>query len=124
MAGKNNATCAICGKQYHMCISCKDFMRMSPWKIHTDTAEHYKIFQIIRGYSNGVYDKNEAKLRLKNVDLSDLDSLRDNIKSIIKDIMKEETDDSVEVDHGDTVITKPRTRRKKTAEADVADAAE
>ena len=36
-------------------------MRLSPWKIHTDTAEHYKIYQIIHGLSTNAYSKAEAK---------------------------------------------------------------
>lgn len=87
MAEKINATCAICGKGYHLCMSCKDMISLTPWKKHTDTSEHYKIYQIIHGYSTKVYTKAEAKAKLKKVDLSDFDTLRDNIKSVITDIM-------------------------------------
>lgn len=89
MAEKNNATCSICGSPYHACFSCKDSMNMTPWKIHTDTSEHYKIYQILRGFSTGVYNKDEAKERLGNVDLSDLNTFRPHIKKTIKDILKE-----------------------------------
>jgi len=82
-----NSYCNICGKGYHLCLSCNNTKELTPWKIYTDTSEHYKIYQIIHGYSVGVYTKNEAKEKLQNVDLSDLESLRDNIKKIIKDIM-------------------------------------
>ena len=87
MAEKINATCAICGNGYHLCMSCKDMISLTPWKKHTDTSEHYKIYQIIHGYSTKVYTKAEAKAKLKKVDLSDFDTLRDNIKSVITDIM-------------------------------------
>lgn len=87
MAEKINATCAICGNGYHLCMSCKDMISLTPWKKHTDTSEHYKIYQIIHGYSTKVYTKAEAKVKLKKVDLSDFDTLRDNIKSVITDIM-------------------------------------
>ena len=89
MAENDNATCAICGKGYHVCLSCKDAMTAAPWKLHTCSSEHFKIFQVIHGFSTGVYNKREAKSKLKNVDLSDLDDLRDNIKKTIKDIMDE-----------------------------------
>ena len=87
MAEKNNATCAICGKEYYMCASCKDKMSAEPWKVHTDTSEHYKVFQIVRGYSIGLYDKNEAKDKLKNVNLFDLDTFKPEIKKVVKDIL-------------------------------------
>ncbi len=90
MAEKINATCSICGKGYYKCLSCQSEIKVMPWKHYTDTSEHYKIFQVIRGYNTGVYTKLEAKEKLNTIDLSDLDELRDNIKKIIKDIMKEE----------------------------------
>lgn len=89
MAEKINATCSICGKGYYKCLTCQSEIRATPWKHHTDTSEHYKIFQVIHGYNTGVYTKAEAKEKLNTIDLSDLNDLRDNIKNIIKDIMKE-----------------------------------
>lgn len=106
MAEKINATCAICGKGYHLCMSCKDMISLTPWKKHTDTSEHYKIYQIIHGYSTKVYTKAEAKAKLKNVDLSDFDTLRDNIKSVITDIM--------DADVAAPVKKVTRTRKTKT----------
>jgi hypothetical protein len=107
MAEKNNTVCSICGKPYHMCLSCKDAMKLKPWQVHTCSSEHYKVYQIIHGLSTKIYDKSEAKIKLQNVDLSDLDTFRDNIKTIIKDIMAiedveikpvvEEKSESVEV---------------------------
>lgn len=90
MAEKNNATCSICGKKYYICLSCRDSMKANPWKMYTDTSEHYKISQIVKGFYNGVYNKGEANDRLKNVDLSGLDGFLPHIKDIIKDIIKED----------------------------------
>lgn len=95
MADKHNAECAICGKGYTMCYSCNDRMS-APWKLHCDTAEHYKIFQIVSGYTAKVYTKEEAAERFEKVDLSDLNELRDNIKSIIEEIIA--VDDAEDVD--------------------------
>ena len=109
MSEQINATCSICGNGYHMCLSCKDKMKLSPWKIYTDTAEHFKIHQIIHGFSTGVYGKDEVKTKLKNVDLSDLDTFKPNIQSVIKDILKEKPvaksiQDVVETKIEETVI--------------------
>lgn len=89
MAEEINATCAICGKGYHMCLSCKDQIKLNPWKRHTDTSEHFKIYQVIHGYNTGVYNKREAKAKLKRIKLDDIDSLRENIRNIINDILGE-----------------------------------
>lgn len=86
MANKNNATCAICGKGYKMCLSCDKGDVSKHWKIHCDTPEHYKIFQVIHGYTCGVYTKDEAAAKLSHIDLSDFDELRDSIKKTLNEI--------------------------------------
>lgn len=90
MAEKNNAVCSICGRSYHKCLSCHDSMNLQPWKMLTDTAECYKVFQVVKGFSTGVYTKDEFKSKLKNIDLSDLENYREHIKAIIEDALKED----------------------------------
>jgi hypothetical protein len=110
MAEKDNATCSICGSPYRMCISCKDMIKLSPWKRHTDTSEHYKVYQVLHGYSTKVYTKEEARSRLKTIDLSDLETFRENIKDLIKDIL---TEDKTEIN----VIKKvEETEKEETTE--------
>lgn len=87
MSEKINAYCSICGKGYYQCLACKDMMSLSPWKKHTCSAEHYKIYQTLRGFNTGKYTKDEAKSKLQMIDLSDFDNLRDNKKVVINEIM-------------------------------------
>lgn len=87
---ENNAVCSICGKEYYNCLSCHDSIKVNPWKAFTDTSEHYKVFQIVRGFSTKVYTKEEARIKLKNINIEDLESYMPNIKKIIKNILKEE----------------------------------
>jgi hypothetical protein len=54
----------------------------------TDTAEHYKVFQAVRGLSTGVYSNDEFKSKLKNIDLSELENYREHIKVLIKNALK------------------------------------
>ena len=73
MKEQNNANCSICGSSYHLCVSCRDSMKLQPWKIHCCSANCYQVFQIVKGYNNGVYSKEEAKESasvLKNVSVS------------------------------------------------------
>ena len=130
MAEKNNAYCAICGNPYHVCMSCLDSMRLSPWKIHTDTSEHFKVYQVIHGFTGNVYNKDEAKGKLKNIDLSDLNTFKPHIKQIIKDILKEEKpvvmtvkkvepiETEVKEAVNNTVIEKPIVSRKRNYKVD------
>lgn len=88
MAEKNNAVCAICGKEYHLCIRCNKDIKVSPWKVHTDTAEHYKIYTILHGLTTGIYTEKEAREKLLKVDLSDLKEYkRDDIRKRINEII-------------------------------------
>lgn len=115
---KNNAVCSICGKEYYICKSCKDTISLHPYKLHTDTSEHYKIYQIIHGYNTGVYSIEDAKEKLQTVDLSDLNTFRDNIKVIVKTILNYNTDNKVDVkvnlktDNVNSVSKKSTTKRK------------
>lgn len=106
MAEKINATCSICGKGYHKCANCKSGVKAAPWKQYTDTSDHYKVFQVIRGYNTGVYTRSETKEKLKAIDLSDIDDFRDNIKKIIKEILKEDKK-AVVVDASEKVVSAP-----------------
>ena len=90
MVKKNNAVCSICGSPYHLCLSCKDSMKLHPWKIHCCSSECYKTFQVVKGFNNKVYTKEEAKDKFKNVDLSNLENFVPHIKKIVEDILKEE----------------------------------
>ena len=133
-----NATCSICGKKYHMCASCKDLMALQPWKIHTDTAEHYKIYQVLLGYNTKVYDIAEAKAKLLNIDLSDKDTYMTEIKEVIDKIMSYESKANVAYEDKEdkpvvvekpvkkeTVKVKPTSKKgkkaNKTVETDIVD---
>ena len=99
MAEKNNATCSICGNGYYACISCKDAMKLHPYKIHCCSPDCFKVFQVVRGFSTNVYTKDEFKSKLKNIDLSNLENYREHIKALIKDVLKEDSEKSSESVH-------------------------
>ena len=72
----NTLVCDVCGCHYEACLSCKDKIALEPWKMHTDTAEHYKVYAVLLGYNTGVYDISEAYEKLQNIDLCDKDTYR------------------------------------------------
>lgn len=110
---ENNAVCSICGKEYYACLSCHDSIKVNPWKVFTDTSEHYKVFQVVRGLSTKVYTKEEAKEKFKNINLEDLDSYMPNIQKIIKDVLKEEEPVEMEIATEEVVVEKPVVSRKR-----------
>lgn len=110
---KSNSTCVICGNGYYMCRSCKDQLRLSPWKIHTDTSEHYKIFQIVRGYSIGLYTKDEAKNKLNNVNLNDLKDFLPEVQSVIKTILADKKEPIKNDDTDETVDSEKKVKKNR-----------
>lgn len=119
MATQNNTTCAICGKAYRVCVSCKSHS-LTPWKIHTDTAEHYQVFQILRGVTLGIYTKSEAKEKLEYLDLKDVDtyllSIQNRIQKIIGHVDVEPVVDTGESDKedasNDETVSEPIVEKK------------
>ena len=131
MGSQFNATCDICGRPYKLCLSCRDMMALHPWRTHTDTSEHYKVYQVLLGYNTGVYDIAEAKAKLQNVDLSDRNTYVKEIKEVIEKIMAYE-DKPVKVEkpvENETIKVKStskkgrKTKKKtnKTVETDTVD---
>lgn len=134
MPEKNNATCSICGSGYHVCLSCKDKMKLYPWKAFCCSPSHFQVSQVVRGFSTGVYNKEEFKSKLQNIDLSDLDSYKEHIKALIKDALKEDevievalpvveeviTEEMEEVE--ETVFEKPVYSRKRNYKVNKAEA--
>lgn len=102
---KINAHCSICNEGYFLCKSCNNEKKFKPWRTVTDTIEHYKIYMAIHGYTV-TKNKEEAKAALQNCDLSDMESFKPEIKSVIKEIM----DKSV------NVKSVSRTRKNKVDE--------
>lgn len=114
MAEKYNATCSICGRPYYKCISCKDTMALNPWKIFCCSSKHYQVHQVIKGRNSGVYTKDEAKDKLKNID-TDINDFKPNIKQIVEDILKEDkplVEPIVEVSE-EEIVEKPVYSRKR-----------
>lgn len=121
-----NAHCKICGTGYHICMACKS-NKLTPWKNHTDTSQHYVIYQILHGYSAKVFTKAEAKERLLNTDLSELESFLPDVRRRINEILEEEKADIVqenaentlteeEVEEAKPVVKKSRKRKSDNSE--------
>ena len=90
MSNKINHWCIICGKGYHACDSCDSVKSFTPWRALADTADHYKIYMVIKQYNSKMITKNEAKTILENIDLTGMNSFKDNVKTVLNEILKED----------------------------------
>lgn len=85
MNEKLNATCDICGKKYHVCQSCKDIASFTPWRVVTDTLNHYLIFVALSNYTK-TKDKRKAQEELSLCDLSDKNEFVPKIQNTLEEI--------------------------------------
>ena len=115
MNKNNNVKCIICGECYHLCRSCKDKLAVAPYKLLTDTSEHYKVYQVINAYRGKVYTKEEAREVLKNIDISDKDTYLDSVKKILDEILEVEkkTNKVEDIDKNDVVKPKKYVKSNK-----------
>lgn len=83
-----NATCAICGKRYHMCDTCKNIKSFQPWRTVTDTLPHYLIYLALAQYTK-TGDRDKAREELLKCDLSELDIFDTDVKKVIYELIKD-----------------------------------
>lgn len=99
-----------------MCLSCRDYAKLHPWQSDTDTSEHFKIFQLLRAYNNGIYTKEDACERLNNIDITDKDTFLDNIKNRINEILSAENELGEVKQSVNTTPRRKRSRKQKLSE--------
>lgn len=80
------ATCVVCGKEYDVCLSCKDQNKIKPWRSIADSAECYKIFLVLTQYNNGYVTKEEAKKQLETITFNKKD-FKESVQEKINEIM-------------------------------------
>ena len=90
MSNKINHWCIICGKGYHACDSCDSVKSFTPWRTLADTADHYKIYMVIKQYNANVIIKEEAKAMLANIDLTGMKDFKESVKKVLDEILKED----------------------------------
>lgn len=84
----NTATCAVCGKSYKPCLSCRSQNRISYWRNIADSITCYKIFLAVSQYNNGYLSKEEAREQLERVTF-DKDELKESVRRQVTEIMEE-----------------------------------
>lgn len=82
-----NNTCAICGKKYKECNTCKKIKTYKAWRTIADTEECFKIYSVLYDYNRGTIDKSKAKELLKSCRMPE--TFQSHIKKVIDEIMCE-----------------------------------
>lgn len=83
-----NAVCTVCGKKYHVCQSCRKIGSFVPWRTVADSPACYQIFQILSSHTNNRISDQEAKKRLSECDLKELDTFLPDIQKSIRSLLQ------------------------------------
>lgn len=77
--------CIVCGKEYDVCLSCKNVKSYRPWRTVCDSIDHYKIHLVLSDHTNGFITSEEAKEQLSSIKF-DADELLPALKEHIDEI--------------------------------------
>lgn len=115
---KINHWCVVCGKGYHACDSCNKERSFTPWRVLTDTIEHYKIFMILKNYNNQLISKESAQEKLLSMDLTDMEFFKESAKKVLNQIFSVDFEDinSAAKTQSDTSSRRKSSRVQKSKE--------
>lgn len=85
-----NCKCLTCGTEYYFCPKCNSH-KPSPaplWRVNYCDENCKKIFEIVSNYNCGSLTEEQASKLLSECDLTNLDKMRDSIKSVVKSVQK------------------------------------
>lgn len=108
MAGKNNRTCIICGKNYSYCPTCGADSGKPSWYHIFDSERCNEIYEICVSYRDKVMDIKEAYEKVSKLDLSDLENFASSTKRQIEEILnykKTQLENTVEIEKTESVKT-------------------
>lgn len=63
------STCFLCGKEYDVCKYCSRTKKYTPWRMMCDTADHFKIYMIVKSLRDEAITVSEAREQLDNAGL-------------------------------------------------------
>lgn len=87
---KYNRVCAVCGKEYRYCNTCRDFSHLPLWMNRYCSFACKDGFRVAADYSHDVITREEAVSRLGKLDLSNLKNFRSDVKDIIEVLLKKD----------------------------------
>lgn len=89
MKKKNNKECIVCSTRYTYCPTCTAYASIPRWKNIYHDENCRNIYNIASEYAHGMIDKDEAKTRFNNCDLSNKESFKEFYVSVINEVFAE-----------------------------------
>lgn len=83
---KNNRECVICGKEYYYCSGdCKDINKPR-WMTLFCGQNCHDLFEILNDYSYKIIDKEEAQMRLGEIEIPERDRISERFRIVLDEI--------------------------------------
>ena len=92
-----NCKCLTCGTEYYFCPKCNSH-KPSPaplWRVNYCDENCKTIFEIVSSYNCGSLTDEQANEKLSKCNLTNIDQMKDSIKSVVKSIQKKNAKSSV-----------------------------
>ena len=106
MGNKHNHTCIMCGTTYKFCPNCSEYDRFPRWMSLYCSQNCHDIFETANDFEHGNINKEEAKKKLGELDLSGRKNYDGTIKmsidKILGEMSKEKKDEAVKVEESKT----------------------
>lgn len=83
---KDNKVCICCGETYKYCNSCAEYASLPQWKNIYDKIECKVIFDVATDYISQSITKEEAREKLNNYDIKNI-NIKESIKNVINEIL-------------------------------------
>ena len=81
--------CSTCGKTYNYCAHCGEYNPREPWRYLWCSEWCMDLFHVCSEYNQGNIDAQEAKSRLRNLDISSNKSLHPKLAETIRRILND-----------------------------------
>lgn len=103
MMRTNNKTCIVCGEVYTYCPNCAQFAHLPKWKniFHNENCK--KLFETVSDFKQNEITIDEAKEKIKDVDLSYIDKVKKSISEGVDIIMKHNSKENDEHENNEDV---------------------
>lgn len=85
---RDERTCVICGMHYSYCPNCVDYNSQPRWRFLFHDKNCHDIYNVLNDYGASVITKEQARAKLKALDLTNLNSFRKDFRDQIKEIMQ------------------------------------
>lgn len=119
---ENNAICAVCGKPYRVCRTCKE-QELGSWKTVADTEKCFKVFTVLHQYNVlKNISKEDAKKTLTSLNIQyenyptnikdSIDSIMVEPKAVVKHVKEVVTEKVVEAEIAPTAVPVKQTNEK------------